>query len=57
MGMNFDVHAALVGLTAMTIQLQKLVDTAKPTQSEAKAKSLEYHFPVKPQNLHSYQIG
>jgi hypothetical protein len=29
-GMTFDVYTALVGPTAITVWLQKLVDTAKP---------------------------
>jgi len=29
-GMTFDVYSALVGPTAVTVWLQKLVDTAKP---------------------------
>ena len=29
-GMTFDVYAALVGPTAITVWIQKLVDTAKP---------------------------
>ena len=29
-GMTFDVYTALVGPTAITFWLQKLVDTAKP---------------------------
>lgn len=29
-GVTFDVYTALVGPTAVTIWLQKLVDTAKP---------------------------
>ena len=29
-GMTFDVYTALVGSTAITVWLQKLVDTAKP---------------------------
>jgi len=29
-GMTFDVYTALVGPTALTVWLQKLVDTAKP---------------------------
>ena len=33
-GVTFDVYTALVGPTAITIWLQKLVDTAKPVQSE-----------------------
>jgi len=33
-GVTFDVYTALVGPTAVTIWLQKLVDTAKPVQSE-----------------------
>jgi len=28
--MTFDVYTALVGPTAITVWLQKLVDTAKP---------------------------
>jgi len=32
-GVTFDVYTALVGPTAITIWLQKLVDTAKPVQS------------------------
>ncbi|MEM3698036.1 MAG: hypothetical protein QXQ94_11180 [Candidatus Bathyarchaeia archaeon] len=28
--MTFDVYTALVGPTAMTVWLQKLIDTAKP---------------------------
>jgi hypothetical protein len=33
-GVTFDVYTALVGPTAITIWLQKLVDTAKPVQPE-----------------------
>ncbi|HVP92876.1 MAG TPA: hypothetical protein VMS94_03945 [Acidobacteriota bacterium] len=29
-GMTFDIYTALVGPTAITVWLQKLVDTAKP---------------------------
>jgi hypothetical protein len=29
-GMTFDVYAAIVGPTAITVWIQKLVDTAKP---------------------------
>jgi len=29
-GMTFDVYTALVGPTAVTVWLQKLIDTAKP---------------------------
>jgi hypothetical protein len=29
-GMTFDVYTALVGPTAITVWLQKLIDTAKP---------------------------
>ena len=29
-GMSFDVYTALIGPTAVTVWLQKLVDTAKP---------------------------
>jgi len=29
-GLTFDVYTALVGPTAITVWLQKLVDTAKP---------------------------
>lgn len=29
-GMTFDVYTALIGPTAITVFLQKLVDTAKP---------------------------
>ena len=37
-GITFDVYTALVGPTAITVWLQKLVDTAKPAQSEASPK-------------------
>lgn len=36
--MTFDVYTALVGPTAITIWLQKLVDTTKPVQSETSLK-------------------
>ncbi len=29
-GMTFDIYTALVGPTALTVWLQKLIDTAKP---------------------------
>ena len=37
-GMTFDLYSALVGPTAITVWLQKLVDTAKPVQSETSPK-------------------
>ncbi|GAI09909.1 unnamed protein product [marine sediment metagenome] len=37
-GVTFDIYTALVGPTAITIWLQKLVDTAKPVQSETSLK-------------------
>jgi len=37
-GVTFDVYTALVGPTAITVWLQKLVDTAKPAQSETSPK-------------------
>ena len=37
-GMTFDVYTALIGPTAITVWLQKLVDTAKPVQSETSPK-------------------
>jgi len=37
-GVTFDVYTALVGPTAITVWLQKLVDTAKPAQSETNPK-------------------
>ena len=37
-GMTFDVYTALVGPTAITVFLQKLVDTAKPIPSETSPK-------------------
>lgn len=33
-GVTFDVYTALVGPTAITVWMQKLIDTAKPIQSE-----------------------
>jgi len=29
-GMSFDIYTALIGPTALTVFIQKLVDTAKP---------------------------
>jgi hypothetical protein len=37
-GMTFDVYTALVGPTAIMVWLTKLVDTAKPVQSETSPK-------------------
>jgi len=37
-GITFDVYTALVGPTAITVWLQKLVDTAKPVPSETSPK-------------------
>ena len=37
-GITFDVYTALIGPTAITVWLQKLVDTAKPVQSETSPK-------------------
>ena len=37
-GITFDVYTALVGPTAITVWLQKLIDTAKPTLSETSPK-------------------
>jgi len=37
-GITFDVYTALVGPTAITVWLQKLVDTAKPAQLETSSK-------------------
>ena len=37
-GMTFDVYTALVGPTTITVWLQKLIDTAKPTLSETSPK-------------------
>lgn len=37
-GITFDVYTALVGPTAITVWLQKLVDTAKPAQPETSPK-------------------
>jgi len=37
-GITFDVYTALVGPTAITVWLQKLIDTAKPVQSETSPK-------------------
>ena len=37
-GITFNVYTALVGPTAITVWLQKLVDTAKPVPSETSPK-------------------
>jgi len=37
-GITIDVYTALIGPTAITVWLQKLVDTAKPAQSETSPK-------------------
>lgn len=37
-GMTFDVYSALVGPTAIMVWLMKLIDTAKPAQSETSPK-------------------
>jgi hypothetical protein len=37
-GITFDVYTALVGPTAITVWLQKLIDTSKPAQSETSPK-------------------
>jgi len=33
-GITFDVYTALVGPTAITVWLQKLIDTAKPVETK-----------------------
>jgi len=37
-GITIDVYTALIGPTAITVWLQKLIDTAKPVQSETSPK-------------------
>lgn len=37
-GVTFDIYTALVGPTAITVWLQKIIDTAKPAQSEISPK-------------------
>lgn len=37
-GVTLDVYTALVGPTAITVWLQKVVDSAKPVQSETSPK-------------------
>lgn len=37
-GVTIDVYTALIGPTAITVWLQKLIDTAKPAQSETSPK-------------------